>query len=135
MLMLLLLSAISSVGMAWLPQGSGLGTVFLLVGLMGLGFLGWNALIIVMTVEVVGPALAGMATGTMATTVWVGMLVGSPLFGFVADFAGFAWAWLMLAFFALLSAGLLFLPTGGKGQEYNDLPNSLAESGKRSFDP
>ncbi|MFZ3100971.1 MAG: MFS transporter [Desulfitobacteriaceae bacterium] len=110
MFMLLLLSTISAVGMAWLPRGSSLGTVFLLVGLMGLGFLGWNALMIVMTVEMVGGALAGVATGTMGTMVWVGMLVGSPLFGFVADVAGFAWSWLMLAFFALLSAGLLSLP-------------------------
>lgn len=114
MVMLFLLSAISAVGMAWLPQESGMGTVFLLVGLMGLSFLGSNALLIVMTVEVVGPALVGVTTGTTGTIYWVGMLVGSPLFGFVADVAGFAWSWLMLAFFALLSAGLLSLPIAKK---------------------
>ncbi|MFZ3129608.1 MAG: MFS transporter, partial [Desulfosporosinus sp.] len=108
--MLFLLSAISAVGMAWLPRGSGLGTVFLLVGLMGLCFLGSSALLIVTAVEVVEPALVGLTTGTMGTIFWVGMLVGSPLFGLVADVAGFAWAWLMLAFFALLSASLLSLP-------------------------
>ncbi len=81
----------------------------ILVGLaflLGLSCMGWNALYITLTAEVVPIQHAATAVGAGTTVTFIGMFAVPPVFGLIADRGGsYAWSWFALAAWA--SAGLL----------------------------
>ena len=70
--------------------------------------MGWNAVFITLAAELAGKELAGSIMGILMTFAWIGMIIGSPVFGYIADSIGYYWSWLLIAVFALLCA-LAFL--------------------------
>ena len=72
--------------------------------------MGWNAVLITLAAELAGKELAGSILGILVTIAWIGIIVGPPVFGYIADSIGYYWSWLLIAVFALLCAvGFLYI--------------------------
>jgi MFS family permease len=71
--------------------------------LLGLSTMGWNALYIALTAEVVPVHRAATAVGAGTTITFIGMFAVTPVFGAIADHTGsYAASWLALAGWSLL---------------------------------
>lgn len=108
MMLLCLIAFGSAIGMVFLNQASSIWLPYFLSAVMGFSFMGWNALFITFSAELAGPSLVGLVTGWTITVAWTGIIAGPPLFGIIADKAGYSWSWLMLAAFGLMCSGALF---------------------------
>ena len=95
---------IGAFGMAFLTKSSPVWIAFLLAILMGVTFIGWNAVLITLAAELAGQELAGSIMGILITIAWTGIIVGPPIFGFIADNSGYFWGWLTISAFALICA-------------------------------
>ena len=104
-----LLGLISSLGLAYFPADISVWPIFFWAVLIGLCFLGWNALLYIMVAEVAGPALTGSVTGVVVTMSWAGMVIGPLVFGRIVDVTGYFWGWLTVAFWSALSAFLFII--------------------------
>lgn len=111
LIIIYLLGLISSLGLAYFPADISVWALFFWAVLIGLCFLGWNALLYIMVAEIAGPALTGSVTGVVATMTYVGMVIGPLAFGWIVDVTGYFWGWLMVAFCSALSAFLLVIST------------------------
>src|SRR5215472_5370694 len=79
----------------------------LLAFLLGLSCMGWNALYITLSAEVVPIQHAATAVGAGTTVTFTGMFAAPPVFGVMADHAGsYLWSWLALGGWALLGTVL-----------------------------
>ena len=101
------LAVLACLAMGLLGHGAAGGTVLaILAFLLGLSCMGWNALYITLTAEVVPVQNAATAVGASTTVTFTGMLSVPPVFGLIADHTGsYAWSWLTLAAWAVV--GLL----------------------------
>jgi sugar phosphate permease len=107
----------SALGTAYLRPGDPLWLTLLYSTMMGVAFLGWNALLITLAAEIAGTELAGSVVGILITVAWTGIIVGPPVFGFIADKAGYYWGWIMLAAFGIINTlGFAYLAWRNKGQ-------------------
>jgi ACS family hexuronate transporter-like MFS transporter len=71
--------------------------------LLGLSCMGWNALYITLTAEVVPVRNAATAVGAGATITFTGMFAVPPIFGLIADHTGaYSWSWFALGAWALV---------------------------------
>src|SRR5215472_3580941 len=71
--------------------------------LLGVSCMGWNALYITISAEVVPVQSAATAVGAGTTITFTGMFAVPPLFGLIADHAGsYVWSWLALGAWALV---------------------------------
>lgn len=101
-----LLAVASCLAMARFGHG-GTGTAGLITiaFLLGLSCMGWNALYITLSAEVVPIQNAATAVGVGSTITFTGMFAVPPLFGLIADHTGsYAWSWVTLAGFVLVGA-------------------------------
>jgi len=98
------LAVVAGVGMALLGHGAAGGPVLVgLAFLLGLSCMGWNALYITLSAEVVPIQHAATAVGAGTTVTFTGMFAVPPVFGLIADHTGgYAWSWLALAVWAAL---------------------------------
>ncbi|MFC1886106.1 MFS transporter [Thermodesulfobacteriota bacterium] len=103
-IILSVIASIGAVGTAVLSKGSPIWLPFLWSILMGGTFMGWNAVFITLTAELAGKELTGSIMGILMTFAWIGMIIGPPVFGYIADSIGYYWSWLLIAVFALLCA-------------------------------
>lgn len=103
-IILTLIAFISAFGMAFLTKSSPVWISFFLSILMGSTLIGWNAVLITLAAELAGQELAGSIMGILLTTTWTGIIIGPPVFGFIADRSGYFWGWLMISILALLCA-------------------------------
>jgi MFS family permease len=70
---------------------------------------GWQGLYFSAVSEQVGEEKTGIGVGLSLVFVRLGIILGPPIFGFIADKAGsYSYSWLILAFFVLrgLDSGL-----------------------------
>ncbi|MBX5465902.1 MAG: MFS transporter [Firmicutes bacterium] len=108
------LGTLGALGAAVLPGRLpvwGLGGVWFA---LGMGAVGWNALLATWSAERVDPSHAGFAMSATATTVFIGAALNPPLFGAVVDhWHHFYWGWLTLA--AILAAAGAVLWRAGAG--------------------
>lgn len=75
--------------------------VFMILGVMAIG---WGGLYATLAGEAGGRELAGATSGTSASILVIGIIVGPPIIGYVADKTGsFQSAWFVMAMFAILS--------------------------------
>jgi sugar phosphate permease len=109
MILLCLLALGSALGMISLSRDSVGCLPYILCAVMGFTFMGWNALFITSTAEIATPAQVGLATGIAITVSWIGIIAGPPIFGLIADKAGYSWGWTMLAVFGFLSAASILI--------------------------
>jgi MFS family permease len=89
----------AALGHRGVPTAALIGGAFLL----GLACMGWNALYITLTAEVVPIEHAATAVGAGATVTFTGMFAVPPVFGLIADHTGsFFWSWVALGGWALV---------------------------------
>jgi MFS family permease len=89
--------------MALLGHGGTAGPLLAVVAfLLGLSCMGWNALYITLSAEVVPMQHAATAVAAGTTITFTGMLAVPPVFGLIADHTGtYAWSWLALGAWAV----------------------------------
>lgn len=104
MVLLCLAAFAGALGAALFTGKSSGWIIYCLSALLGFTFMGWNAVFLTLCAEIAGPALAGSATGLMLMAVSAGVVIGPPLFGIIADSAGYFWGWLILSLFGLAGA-------------------------------
>jgi MFS family permease len=96
------LAVLSCLAMALLGHGAaGAPGLVGLAFLLGLSCMGWNALYITLSAEVVPIQHAATAVGAGTTVTFTGMFLVPPVFGLIADHAGsYAWSWAALGVWA-----------------------------------
>ena len=101
------LAVVSCLAMALLGRGAaGVPGLVAIAFLLGVSCMGWNALYITLSAEVVPVQQAATAVGAGTTITFIGMFAVPPVFGLLADHTGsYALSWLALAGWAAL--GLL----------------------------
>jgi MFS family permease len=101
------LAVVACLAMATLGHGAASALALVLLAfLLGLSCMGWNALYITLSAEVVPVQHAATAVGAGTTVTFIGMFAVPPVFGLIADHTGsYAWSWAALGGWALL--GLL----------------------------
>jgi sugar phosphate permease len=110
LIILSVIAFIGALGTAFLSKGSPVWLPFFWSILMGGTFIGWNAVLITLAAELAGKELAGSIMGILITIAWIGIIIGPPVFGYIADSFGYYWSWLLIAVFGLLSAvGFLYV--------------------------
>jgi MFS family permease len=82
------IAAAASVSMGLLPQSTPHFLIGILVAVFGFTAIGSNAVFLTLVGEIAGPEKAGEATGLAVTIAYVGIIVGPPVFGMIADKAG-----------------------------------------------
>jgi len=115
---LTLTGAVSIGGIGIIHEGASLATVVALSALIGFTAIGWNALLMTLGAEIVGPERAGSFMGISIAIAWMGIVSGPPVFGYLVDIFsyGIAWMALSLAFFvgSIGFAYMLFLQRDGR---------------------
>ena len=99
-------AVVAALAMALLGHGAaGVPVLVVVVLLLGLSCMGWNALYITLSAEVVPIRNAATAVGAGSTITFTGMFLVPPVFGLIADHTGsYSWSWLALACWALVGA-------------------------------
>lgn len=111
MMLLCLIAFGSALGMVFITRASMAWLPYFICAVMGFTFMGWNALSIIFSAEIAGPEQVGLVTGVTLTSSFLGVIIGPPIFGLIADKVGYSWGWAMLAIFGLLCAISLLYST------------------------
>ena len=103
-------AALFLVMMVWVGPGWGLWYGLGLVGLLGITIASFAPVAQAISAEMVETDLAGSAMGYNMTGVHIGSMIAPPIFGALVDWSGgYAWAWLVTAFFVFIGTVLLIL--------------------------
>jgi MFS family permease len=65
-----------------------------LLGFLGIG---WNALALVFVAELSGASKAGTAVGLSSAISWLGLAVGTPVFGYIVTLSSYFYGWFFVA--------------------------------------
>ncbi|MBI4506474.1 MAG: MFS transporter [Chloroflexi bacterium] len=90
-------AAVLLVGLALLPPAPSIWLLAPLAFSLGFSAIGWHGLRQALVPELVPRQIAGMALGVSQTLAEAGPIFGPPLFGALADAAGYRVAWLVMA--------------------------------------
>lgn len=102
-------SALMCFACSFLPPEHPSWLLFIVVFVFGFSAIGWNGLYLTYVGELSGKEQAGAAMGASLTIIYVGVLIGPPLFGFAIDRTGsYALSWLIAA--AVMAAATLLIP-------------------------
>ena len=116
------LSMFGMTGLALLPSGV---LIWLCVALVGFANIGWNGVYMTLVAETAPRGRIGRVSGSSLRTVFAGSVVMPPLFGLVADQAGWQRAWLaacVLGAIAVVSMSVaVFAQARETGLESSDL--------------
>lgn len=82
------IAATAGILMGLLPQSTPHFLIGILVAVFGFTAIGSNAVFLTLVGEIAGPEKAGQATGLAVTIAYIGIIVGPPVFGMIADKAG-----------------------------------------------
>lgn len=106
-----IITTITTMSMGALSTSAPDWLLFLIVLLMGFSVLGRHGLLITFVAELAGKKLAGTAMGVSITIIYVGIIIGPPLFGHIADRThSYELSWLIFgSASALATAALLFV--------------------------
>lgn len=82
--------------------------ILLIVAAFGFSAIGYNGIYLVFVPEIAGKELAGVSTGFTLSISFLGIILGTPFFGYLVEFYGsYTFTWLSLALLMLL--GMLLL--------------------------
>ena len=103
------LSAIGSVVIGWIPEGTPVWIIGTLVFLFAFNALGWHGNWVTFIAELVGPQHQGRALGLAMTITYCGIITIPPLFGALVDYTDdWRLAWMSLAGVLLFGMILVF---------------------------
>jgi len=102
------LSTSGSLILGWLPPGTPLWVIGLVVLVYAFNTIGWHGSWIAMLAEIAGRDKQGRTLGIAMTLMYPGIIVLPPLFGLFVDYThSWQWAWTVLAF--VLAAGTVII--------------------------
>lgn len=109
------LSVLACLAMAQVRGAVSVPTLVVLCFFLGLSTMGWNALYIALTAEVVPAHRAATAVGAGTTITFIGMFAVTPVFGSIADHTGsYSASWLALAGWSLLGTMIALAVRDGR---------------------
>jgi len=112
-IVLIIIGAISSVmcfSFALLGSHMPLWIIGVLVLIFGACAIGWNAIYIVLVVELAGRGREGRALGISLTIAFIGHLIGPPIFGYCVDYFGsYTASWLVFCVMMIVVTSLINL--------------------------
>lgn len=98
-----LIGSIASCFLALCGSGTPIFAIIAISGALGVSFMGWNSLGMVLLAEMVGSKHVGSALGVVFTVAWGAMVLGPSIFGFLVDRSGYSAGWGMLAALSFLT--------------------------------
>ena len=103
------ISALMCFSCSFLSPGHPSWLLFIVVFVFGFSAIGWNGLYLTYVGELSGKDQTGAATGASLTIIYVGVLIGPPLFGFAIDRTGsYALSWRIAA--AVMAVATMLIP-------------------------
>ena len=99
------IGAVSTTGVALLSPGSSAWPAFFWSILLGFSLSGWNGMVMVLSAELGGITLAASVVSVLITVTGLGFLVGPIVFGYVADHLGYFSSWMIVVITSLFSVG------------------------------
>lgn len=103
------ISALMCFAFAFLSPGHPSWLLFIVVFVFGFSAIGWNGLYLTYVGELSGKEQVGAATGASLTIIYIGVLIGPPLFGFAIDKTGsYVISWVIAA--AVMAAATMLIP-------------------------
>ena len=104
------------------PKGMPLAVFYIVSALIGFTLIGWNAALMTLVAELAGLENVGSVMGLAIAIGWTGIFVAPPIFGFVADTAGYTLSWLLVCGCVLISfVGFLYLGIDKKSTDSEEL--------------
>lgn len=104
------IGAAMSIFLGVLPTETPHLVIGLLAAVFGFTAIGYNAVFLTSIGEIAGPEKAGRATGLAITIVYLGLIVGPPVFGLIVDWTdSFKLAWITFGAVLALVSGLALL--------------------------
>ena len=104
------LAALASLAFGWAPASAPTAVLLVILVLMGIGAVGWNALVLTWSGERVPAWGAGQAMSWTGSAVFLGSALYPPAFGWVLDRTGhFAWAFSALALWLAMAGALILV--------------------------
>ena len=101
---------IAAAAITYLPTGTPISFFYIISAIAGFTLIGWNAALMALVAELAGLENVGSVMGVAITIGWTGIFVAPPIFGFIADTAGYTWSWLLVLCCAIVSlAGFVFI--------------------------
>lgn len=98
----------AAVSSAFISEGTPEWVILLIVAAFGFSAIGYNGIYLVFVPEIAGKELAGVSTGFTLSISFLGIILGTPFFGYLVEFYGsYTFAWLSLALLMLI--GMLLL--------------------------
>ena len=105
-----LIGVLSSFPLLFLEGNTALWLLYIIAAFLGISFMGWNSLAMVLVAELVDPEKVGSVLGIVFIAAWGAMVAGPVLFGRVVDMSGYAAGWLMVMLLSgLACTGFLFM--------------------------
>jgi MFS family permease len=103
-----MLSAIGSLVLGWIPTGTPLWAIWLIVLAYAFNAIGWHGSWIALVAEIAGPEKQGRTIGVAMTIMYAGIIVLPPLFGTFVDYTHhWSGAWTILAGGLLMGTALI----------------------------
>ena len=87
---------IAAAAITYLPTGTPISFFYIISAIAGFTLIGWNAALMALVAELAGLENVGSVMGVAITIGWTGIFVAPPIFGFIADTAGYTWSWLLV---------------------------------------
>ena len=101
---------VAAAAITYLPTGTPISFFYIISALAGFTLIGWNAALMALVAELAGLENVGSVMGVAITIGWTGIFIAPPIFGLVADTAGYTWSWLLVLCCAIVSlAGFVFI--------------------------
>jgi MFS transporter, ACS family, hexuronate transporter len=95
---------------AFIPGRLDIAPLGLIILILGFCAIGWPGLNLALLTELAGVQSAGMAIGVAVTFIYLGNIIGPPLFGLIVDHSGsYSLAWLSLAALSLVGTAFVLL--------------------------
>lgn len=105
-----LIGVFSSFPLLFIGSNTALWLLYIIAVFLGISFMGWNSLAMVLVAEMVDPEKVGSVLGIVFMVAWGAMVAGPAMFGRVVDMSGYAAAWLMVMILSgLACVGFLFM--------------------------
>lgn len=104
LILLSLVGVTSIVCLASLPRGSASSICFMVSGVLGFSFLGWNGLAITWIAELATPSVAASLVGISSSVGFAGVILGPLVFGTLVDHFGYFAGWLLIGTISLACA-------------------------------
>ena len=104
------ITTMTTLGMTVLTKNTPGWLIFIVVIFIGLSVLGRHGVLITFVAELAGKELAGTAMGVSITITYIGIIIGPPLFGHIADITGsYGLSWLVFGIASALATVTLLL--------------------------